>query len=70
MFLNNLLTSTKNEVNFINMNLDREIWKQISKLLHRFPNDMELGSYIRRESLMNERRHKRNLKTHIDNDNN
>ena len=49
------------------MNLKNEVWKQLRAAIHKFPNDMELGYFIRRETLLQEREEKRNKRIHIEN---
>lgn len=49
------------------MNLKREIWRQLRQVIHKYPNDMELGYFIRRQTLLEERDSKRNKRIHLEN---
>jgi len=50
------------------MNLKNEVWRQLRKTIREIPNDMELGYFIRRETLLHEHEEKRNKRIHIEND--
>ena len=47
------------------MAVNKELWRQIRKVVQNHPNDMELGHYIRMQTLMTEREDKRNKRIHI-----
>ena len=42
------------------MAVNKEIWRQIRRVVQNHPNDMELGHYVRMQTLMTEREDKRN----------
>jgi|SaaInl85LU_5_DNA_1037374.scaffolds.fasta_scaffold03538_9 hypothetical protein len=44
------------------------IAKDLVSTVLRYPNDMELGNYIRQQTLLIERQHKRNKDIHIKKD--
>lgn len=49
------------------MNVKNEVWRQLRKVIRNYPNDMDLGYYIRRQTLMEEHESKRNKRIHLEN---
>lgn len=47
------------------MKLKSDVWCLILDTVKKYPNDMELGNYIRRKTLSYERTQKRNKEIHI-----
>ena len=47
------------------MKLKSDVWNLILETVRRYPNDMELGEYVRRKTLSYERRQQRNKNTHL-----
>ena len=47
------------------MKLESEVWSLILETVKKYPNDMELGNYIRRKTLSYERTQQRNKRIHL-----
>lgn len=45
----------------------KDLLKQIRRAIKTYPNDMELGYFVRREILLDEQVSKRNKKIHLEN---
>ena len=47
------------------MKLKSDVWNLILETVRKYPNDMELGEYVRQKTLSYERRQQRNKNTHL-----
>tara|TARA_R110000803_G_scaffold129867_6_gene197180 strand:- start:2403 stop:2561 length:159 start_codon:yes stop_codon:yes gene_type:complete len=47
------------------MNFSGETWEQVSRIVKDYPNDTELGGYIRRMSIIHDNEVQRNKDIHL-----